>query len=397
MRIGFIENDLRLVSSGACNLVYEWYKLLKPKYQVTFIHWKDAYTSKITSEFKDANITYAGENPEILENYDILIVNHLGEPSEDFYKALENCKRAITVFVYHDRTVIRDIYTDLSIKRYIDVCDYVLTYQPEFLVKKLEVPENKVKELDIITFYKDPKEYLDTRWKLMKNRPINMLYCNRTNNFKGAKLFMGWCEYLRKKEETNGLRIMKGFNSEFPHKDLPNYKTLPMTDASCSEGTPCEVDFFTDDYGDHEFCKRLLKDSRFVWVAQDYSKYPEEHFDSLEEYMSYLNPDFDGTTLEAIFSGCIPILHEFNRKCALLDDNELSRYILFYNPEKGYDDLYQQYKQINVNKAQRKLKELVELYQNKQIFLNGLELNLMPQSAFDLVNAMAMQIKEQTE
>lgn len=376
MKIGFIEDKMMLVSSGACNLMMEWYKLLQKKHFVQLLQFTDA---PLVGDGTYKGVPVRAVKAEELEEFDILITNYLSEYNDDFAKVLSNCKKPITIFVYHDRTVARDIFTNSDIMNYINACDYVMTYQPRLLVEKLGVPQDKVKAMDIVTYYKDPTEYLDTTWLPQNERDINILFCNRTNNFKGTKLCMDWCHYLNQKGDTNGRRLIKGFSKEFPHNDLPAYTT---------------EDFEIDYYGPHSECKELLRRSKFVWLAQDYSKYPTDKFSNQREYLNYLNFDPDGTTLEAIFNGCIPIMHKENKKSKIFD-NELKECCLFYDPALGYDDLYRQYKQINITKAQETLRDITELYSASQIFLNGLELCIMPQGAFELTNQMAKEVAKQ--
>lgn len=392
MRFGFIENEMLLTSSGACNLMMEWIKLLRTKHQVDLIHWSKKNVTKVAvqkaKEYHEV-IRCAYEDETVLEDYDIIVTNYISDIDMGFKIALSKSKKPATIFVYHDRSVARDIFTNPDIRVLIESCDYVMTYQPKLLIEKLGVNPEVVQPMDMCTFYKDPREYLDTNQVLMRDRFINMLYCNRTNNFKGARYFMEWCKFLNEHpvvEHKGGLRIMKGFHPDYPHNDLPNYKTEPYRDKMFSSDL---ADFYTENYGDHDRCLHLLKQSKFVWLAQDYSKYPTEYFKDQKDYMSYLNYDLDGTSLEAIFCGCIPILHiaQLNNS-TFVAEPIIRENCLFFDPDKGYEDLYEQYKAIDVNKAQRNLREVTELYKNNHVFLNGLELSIMPKRAFDFYKGM---------
>lgn len=397
MKIGFIENEMRLVSSGAVNLMMEWVNLLRLRHTVDLIQWdKDISKTVLDEKYSCTMIRDAAENRDVLEEYDMLIVNHIGEPAESFYTVLSECKKPVTIFVYHDRTVARDIFTDPVFMKYINACDYVMTYQPKLLIEKLGVSEEKVRPIDLITFYKDPKEYSDTSELPKKKRSIEMLYCNRTNNFKGARYFMEWCKYLKEKEHILP-RVMKGFHPDYPHKDLPKYDTMSYkTWIEGDKQNPDSLefdkfDFCTEDYSTHERCKELLYNSRFVWVAQDFSEFPKDKFKDLKEYMSYLNYDPDGMTIEAMLCGCIPILHIANKQSEIYE--EIGKYCVFFDPDKGYDDLYEQIQKLHVTNASRNLsKSIRELYSTKLIFLNGLEMTITPQAVFDFYKGMIQEV-----
>lgn len=384
MRIGFIENNMRLVSSGACNLMMEWYKLLDSRHPVSLLSFSNECFADNT--YGDYLIRMLDEDPKKLEEFDILIVNNLGEFSDKFIDALKNCKRPLTYFVYHDRSVIRDIY-DLDIfQKYIDACDFVITYQPSFLIDKLHIDPEKVVYMDVTMFYKDPGPYISLESLPTKHRTIDMLFCNRTNNFKGSRYFMSWCHYLREKG-NDMYRVIKGFHPDYPHEDVPLYETKDTVFMDKKLNT--KLDFYTEAYGDHKRCKELLSKSRFVWLAQDYTKFHKDKFKNSSEYLSYLNYDPDGTTLEAIFCKCIPIAHIANKLNSSFYQNELDGLCIYFDPDKGFDNLYEQYKNFDFDKADSKRADIIDLYKANTIFYNGLMLNLMPKSAFEYVETLA--------
>jgi hypothetical protein len=167
---------------------------------------------------------------------------------------------------------------------------------------------------------------------------------------------------------------MKGFNPEYPHQDLKNFKTYSLNLVESGHSIPSNTDFYTEDYGDHDRCLDLVQKSKFTWCCQDYSKYDKTMFKTDDEYLSYLDPNLDGTTLEAIFSGSIPILHKFNKKAEIIKEFPELRYCcLFYNPEIGYNNLYRQYKDLDIEYSLECLSRIKDFYAyNKSLFYNKL-------------------------
>lgn len=385
MKIAFVENQMNLVSSGACNLMMEWVKLLRKTDTVDLVQFGKEDTISDGTYFEP--VRQLNENPEELEDYQMIITNNLGSYSDKFRTALMSVKKPITYFVYHDRSVIRDVFTELELQSYMNACDYILTYQPMFLLDKLNIEPNKILPMDVTCFYKDPENYKSEKWD---KKFIDFTYCNRTNNFKGAYDFMKWCKYLKDKNYES-VRLMKGFHPDYPHENLKEFKTIPNIGVAFSKAK--EVDFLTENYGPHEECLDLLMNSKFVWCAQNYDKFGKYNFKDKKEYMSYLNYDLDGTTLEAIFSGCIPILHIAQKyNSGFISENHKA--FVFYDPDKGFDDLYNQIKNLKIQAVLKRLREITDLYKAKEIFSQGLRTALIPPTVAEHYKSIIAEISQ---
>lgn len=352
MKIAILENStLSLESSPAYAVLNEWHKLLSLKHEVTYIK----------SDLAD------------LDDYNIVIVHSNGGLDKSCIDKIKNATKPIIYYYYHERGPFKDIKTDDGlILELCTTCDFVLTYSPAFLRDIYGVQEDYLKHIDIITYYNDPSEYLKKDWISSKKRRINFLH-NYMNDGKSYKLFLEWCATIKSKEKPN---VLSTSDFALDKRVLKKYKT----DSFFANNTE-HADILIEDSKDRR--QMLLQNATFAWLV-----------DEPEEYKEFFTNVPTQEMLEAMFCGCIPVVHKRYATSELYTDNDMDKFTLFYDEEKGFEDLYNQYRNINIIKAQRNLKHFAELYKAKELFLNGLELTLTPQSAFDYVKGMAEQVKD---
>lgn len=123
------------------------------------------------------------------------------------------------------------------------------------------------------------------------------------------------------------------------------------------------------------------RNAKYVWCVED-----------IEDGCT---TDLSAKALQVIFHGAIPILSIKQKDCALLDDF-LNKYVVFYDDAKQVRTLHKDVMNFDATKASKALQDIISLYKAKSIFLNGLEITLMPEEAFELVNNMVEDAKKQS-